>query len=120
MTVEETRHYLETYKNYRNRVEYLDNVLVGVRSIACDEVHGSSGEHKTLNDYIIMRDDYEKKMADIRNDIEQVEDLNYRDVLFYRYVACLNFYEIADIMQCSVSKVTRTLGKAVRELSNII
>ncbi len=120
MTVEETRHYLETYKNMKNRVEYLDNVLVGVRSIACDEVHGGSGEHKTVNDYIMMKDRYEKQMADIRNDIEQVEDLNYRDVLFYRYVACLNFYEIADIMQFSSSHIQWLLGKAIRELSNII
>ena len=120
MTVEETRHYLESYKNYKNRVEYLENVLIGVRSIACDEVHGSSGEHKTLDDYIIMRDDYESKMEDIRNDIEQVDNLNYRDVLFYRYVACLNFYEIADIMQFSKSTIQRILGKAVEELSHII
>lgn len=120
MTVEETRAYLESYKNYKNRVEYLENVLIGVSSIACDEVHGSSGEYKTNNDFILMKDEYEQKMEDIRNDIEQVDNLNYRDVLFYRYVACLNFYEIADIMQCSVSKVTRILGKAVRELSNII
>ena len=120
MTVEETRHYLETYKNYKNRVEYLENVLVGVHSISCDEVHGSSGEHKTNNDFIIMKDECEQKMADIRNDIEQVEDLNYRDVLFYRYVACLNFYEIADIMQFSSSHIQWLLGKAIRELSKII
>lgn len=120
MTVEETRAYLESYKNYKNRVEYLENVLIGVSSITCDEVRGRSGERQTNNDFILMKDNYEKQMEDIRNDIEQVDNLNYRDVLFYRYVACLNFYEIADIMQCSVSKVTRILGKAVRELSNII
>lgn len=120
MTVEETRHYLEGYKNYKNRVEYLDNVLIGVHSISCDEVHGSSGEHKTNNDFILMKDEYEQKMEDIRNDIEQVEDLNCRDVLFYRYVACLNFYEIADIMQLSKPTIQRILGKAIEELSHII
>jgi DNA-directed RNA polymerase specialized sigma24 family protein len=83
-------------------------------------VHGSNGEHKTNNDFIIMKDECEQKMADIRNDIEQVEDLNYRDVLFYRYVACLNFYEIADIMQFSKSHIQWLLGKAIKELSNII
>lgn len=120
MTVEETRAYLESYKNYKNRVEYLENVLIGVSSIACDEVHGSSGEHKTNNDFILMKDEYEQKMKDIRNDIEQVDNLNYRDVLFYRYVACLNFYEIADIMQLSKSTVQRILGKAIKQLSDII
>lgn len=120
MTVEETRNYLETYKNMKNRVEYLENVLVGVSSISCDKIHGSSGEHKTNNDFILMKDEYEQRMADIRNDIEQVEDLNYRDVLFYRYVCCLNFYEIGDIMQLSKSTVQRTLAKAIEELSHII
>jgi DNA-directed RNA polymerase specialized sigma subunit len=120
MTVEETRHYLETYKNMKNRVEYLDNVLIGVSSISYGEVKGSSGEHKTNNDFIIMKDEYEQRMADIRNDIEQVEDLNHRDVLFYRYVCCLNFYEIADIMQFSKPHIQKLLGKAIKELSNII
>lgn len=104
----------------KNRVEYLENVLVGVGSIRYGEVKGSSGENKTNNDFILMKDDYEQKMADIRNDIEQVEDLNYRDVLFYRYVCCLDFYEIADIMQCSKSHIQRTLAKAIEELSHII
>lgn len=120
MTVEETRHYLETYKNMKNRVEYLDNVLIGVSSISYGEVKGRSGEHKTNNDFILMKDEYEQKMADIRNDIEQVEDLNRRDVLFYRYVCCLNFYEIADIMQLSKSTVQRILAQALEDLSHII
>lgn len=104
----------------KNRVEYLENVLIGVSSISYGEVKGSSGEHKTNNDFIIMKDEYEQRMADIRNDIEHLEDLNYRDVLFYRYVCCLNFYEIGDIMQLSKSTVQRTLAKAIEELSHTI
>ena len=120
MTYEETREYLKTYKNMKNRVEYLENVLIGVHSIACDEVHGSSGERKTNNDFILMKDDYEKSMAEIRNNIEQLEDINLRDVLFYRYVCCLNFYETADVMQCSISTIKRLSTQAIEQLSSLI
>lgn len=120
MTFEETRELLKTYKNMKNRVEYLDNVMIGVHSVTCDEVHGSSGEHKTINDYIIMKENYEKQMAEIRNAIEQLENINHRDVLFYRYVACLNFYEVADIMQFSVSTIKRLSTEAIEELRHII
>lgn len=120
MTVEETREHLKTYKNMKNRVEYLDNVLIGVSSINYGEVKGSSGEHKTNNDFIIMKDEYEARMAGIRNDIEQLDNINHRDVLFYRYICCLNFYEVADIMQCSISTIKRLSNEAIEELSSLI
>ena len=104
----------------KNRVEYLDNVLIGVSSISYGEVKGSSGEHKTNNDFIIMKDEYEQRMADIRNDIEHLENINYRDVLFYRYICCLNFYEVAEVMQCSVSHIKELSHNAIEELCHII
>ena len=120
MTFEQTRDYLRSYKNMKNRVEYLDNVLIGVSSISYGEVKGSSGEHKTNNDFILMKDKYEEQMADIRNSIEQLENINYRDVLFYRYVCCLNFYETSDVMQFSISHIKELIHNAIEELSRII
>lgn len=120
MTFEQTREYLKSYKNMKNRVEYLDNVLIGVSSISYGEVKGSNGEHKTNNDFIIMKDEYEQRMTDIRNDIEQLENINYRDVLFYRYICCLNFYEVAEVMQCSISHIKELSHNAIEELCHII
>lgn len=120
MTFEETRDYLRSYKNMKNRVEYLENVLIGVSSISYGEVKGRTGEQKTNNDFILMKDEYEEKMADIRNSIEQLEDINYRDVLFYRYICCLNFYEVADVMQYSISHIKELSHNAIEELSRII
>ena len=120
LTFEQTRDYLRSYKNMKNRVEYLDNVLIGVHSINYGEVHGSSGEHKTNNDFILMKDKYEEQMSEIRNNIEELENIQYRDVLFYRYVCCLNFYEVADVMQCSISHIKELSHNAIEELSNII
>lgn len=120
MTIEQARDYLRSYKNMKNRVEYLENVLIGVSSISCGEVKGRSGEHKTNNDFILMKDEYEDKMAEIRNSIEQLEDINYRDVLFYRYICCLNLYETADVMQYSISHIKELSHNAIEELSCII
>lgn len=120
MTFEQAREYLRSYKNMKNRVEYLDNVLIGVSSISYGDVKGRSGEHKTNNDFILMKDEYEQRMAEIRNSIEQLEDINYRDVLFYRYICCLNFYETADVMQYSISHIKELSHKAIEELCHII
>ena len=120
MTFEQTRDYLRSYKNMKNRVEYLDNVLIGVHSISYEDVHGSNGEHKTNNDFIIMKDKYEEQMAKIRNNIEELENIQYRDVLFDRYVCCLNFYEVAEVMQCSISHIKELSHNAIEELRHII
>ena len=54
MTPEETRNYLKSYRNMRNRVEYINNKMINVKSIRYDDSpSGSYSEPKTQNDYII-------------------------------------------------------------------
>ena len=37
MTPEETRNYLKSYRNMRNRVEYINNKMINVKSIRYDD-----------------------------------------------------------------------------------
>lgn len=121
MTVEETRAYLKSYRNMLNRVEYIDNKLINVKSIRYDDAPVSnSSEPKTQNDYIMMKDKYLNEMALIRKKIEELDNITYRDVLFYRYVELMNVYDIADMMNYSYGTIRKYISEATQELSNIL
>lgn len=118
MTIEETRTYLKSYRNMLNRVEYIENKLINVKAIKYEDSKGGiCGVPKTTNDYIMMKDKYLNEMAVIRSNIESLEDMQYRDVLFYKYVECLDMYEVARLMDCSESSAYCRLRDAIKELS---
>lgn len=121
MTPEETRNYLKSYRNMRNRVEYINNKMINVKSIRYDDSPtGSYSEPKTQNDYIMMKDKYINQMTLIREDIEKLNNINYRDVLFYKYVELMSDYDIADLMQYSVGTIRHFLSSGIIELSKIV
>lgn len=121
MTVEETRAYLKSYRNMLNRVEYIDNKLINVKSIRYDDAPVSNySESKTQNDYIMMKDKYLNEMALIRKKIEELDNITYRDVLFYKYVEFMSIYDIAELMDYSPGTVRRYLTEATQELSKSI
>lgn len=121
MTTEETKQYLKNYKNMMHRIEYIDNKLINVKSIPYDDSSvGSYAEPKTNNDYIMMKDKYLKEMSSIRASVESIEDMTLRDVLFYRYIECLEIYDIAEIMDYSPATVRTYILDAVKELSVIM
>ena len=121
MTPEETRNYLKSYRNMRNRVEYINNKMINVKSIRYDDSpSGSYSEPKTQNDYIMMKDKYIAQMSLIREDIEKLDNMNHRDALFYKYVELMSDYDIADLMQYSVGTVRHFLYSGIIELSEVI
>lgn len=121
MTPEETRNYLKSYRNMRNRVEYINNKMINVKSIRYDDSpSGSYSEPKTQNDYIMMKDKYIAQMSLIREDIEKLDNMNHRDALFYKYVELMSDYDIADLMQYSAGTVRHFLCSGIIELSEVI
>ena len=52
----------------------------------------------------------------IENQIKMVEDEDENDVLFYRYVRGLRWWEIAEKMECSEQWVYKLHGKALKHL----
>lgn len=121
MTPEETRNYLKSYRNMRNRVEYINNKMINVKSIRYDDSPSDSySEPKTQNDYIMMKDKYIAQMSLIREDIEKLDNMNHRDALFYKYVELMSDYDIADLMQYSVGTVRHFLYSGIIELSEVI
>lgn len=121
MTIDETRTFLKSYKSMANRVEYINNKMLNVKSIRYDDAQRCSyGEPKTQNDYIIMKDEYLSQMQEIKDSIERLSSMTYRNILFYRYIECLSIYDIAEIMDYSPATVRTYILDAVKELSVIM
>ena len=121
MTIDETRTFLKSYKSMANRVEYINNKMINVKSIRCDDTQICSyGEPKTQNDYIIMKDEYLSQMQEIKDSIERLSSMTYRNILFYRYIECLSVDDIAEIMDYSPATVRTYILDAVKELSVIM
>lgn len=109
MTTNEVREYLKSYRNYKDRVAYIENKAIG-----------RIGEPTIKNDYIVMKEECKKEMENIRNTIDKVTTLKYRMALYYRYVDGLTQYDIADIMGKSVGTVWHYFYEGVAELANIL
>lgn len=120
MTTDKVREYLKSYRNYKDRVAYIDNKALNVHSIQYNKVTGRTSEPKTQNDYILMKEECKKEMESIKQTVEKVNNVTYRNILFYRYIECLSVYDIAEIMDYSVSTVRLYIFKGITELANVL
>lgn len=109
MTTNEVREYLKSYRNYKDRVAYIENKAIG-----------RIGEPTIKNDYIVMKEECKKEMKNIRNSIDKVTTLKYRMALYYRYIDSLETYEVAEIMSISPRVAEKYYHEGIVELANIL
>lgn len=109
MTTNEVREYLKSYRNYKDRVTYIENKAIG-----------RIGEPTIKNDYIVMKEECKKEMENIRNTIDKVTTLKYRMALYYRYIDSLETYEVAEIMSISPRVAEKYYHEGIAELANIL
>lgn len=121
MTAEEVRTYLKSYRNLKDKADYLQNKLINVKAISYrDSPTGSYSEPKTQNDYILMKDRCLKEMALIRQNIDKLDDINHRDVLFYRYIELMNIYDTADMLHVSQRTAEKYIHDAIEKMIVIL
>lgn len=117
MTAEEVRTYLKSYRNLKDKADYLQNNLINVKAISYrDSPTGSYSEPKTQNDYILMKDRCLEEMALIRQNIDKLDDINHRDVLFYRYIELMSIYDTADMLHVSQRTAEKYIHDAIEKL----
>lgn len=109
MTTNEVREYLKNYRNYKDRVTYIENKAIS-----------RIGEPTIKNDYIVMKEECKKEMENIRNSIDKVTTLKYRMALYYRYIDSLETYEVAEIMSISPRVAEKYYHEGIAELANIL
>lgn len=121
MTAEEVRTYLKSYRNLKDKADYLQNKLINVKAISYrDSTTGSYSEPKTQNDYIMMKDRCLEEMALIRQNIDKLDDINHRDVLFYRYIESMSIYDTADMLHVSQRTAEKYIHDAIEKMIVIL
>lgn len=121
MTAEEVRTYLKSYRNLKDKADYLQNKLINVKAISYrDSPTGSYSEPKTQNDYILMNDRCLEEMALIRQNIDKLDDINHRDVLFYRYIELMSIYDTADMLHVSQRTAEKYIHDAIEKMIVIL
>lgn len=121
MTAEEVRTYLKSYRNLKDKADYLQNKLINVKAISYrDSPTGSYSEPKTQNDYILMKDRCLEEMALIRQNIDKLDDINHRDVLFYRYIESMSIYDTADMLHVSQRTAEKYIHDAIEKMIVIL
>lgn len=121
MTAEEVRTYLKSYRNLKDKADYLQNKLINVKAISYrDSPIGSYSEPKTQNDYILMKDKCLEEMALIRQNIDKLDDINHRDVLFYRYIELMSIYDTADMLHVSQRTAEKYIHDAIEKMIVIL
>ena len=129
---EQKKRYLNGYRAHVRRINRIETELAELRlmrqsmSMNTDGMPHGSGQ-SDLSGYMaeldeqernLIRERYERILTykDIAKRIKRLKSENEKDVLFYRYISGLTWWEIAEKMSFSERHVTRLHGKALAHL----
>ena len=129
---EQKKEYLRGYWRHVRRINRIEAELAELRvmrasiSVNYDGMPRGSGQ-ADLSGYAAELDRLEnaliserysriKTYQDIARRIKALKSENEKDVLFYRYIAGLDWWEVAEKMKYSERHVTRLHGKALAHL----
>lgn len=128
------KEYLRGYRSNRRKINRIDDEVAELRELAASikatdysgMPHGS-GNQKDLSDELARIDMLEKKLeqekencvesyVSIEHLIKAVKNEDENDVLFYRYIKGLRWWEIAEKMDCTEQWVHKLHGRALEHL----
>lgn len=124
--------YLRGYRKHGNRIKRIEAEIEEIRSMKLyPSVNNDGMPHGTnqsdLSDYASKLTELEeelyqegiqqvKEYKDISWRIQQLKDEDERDVLFYRYIKGLEWWEVARAMDYSESWIYELHGNALKNL----
>lgn len=133
MTAEEKKDYLRSYQSIAREIEQKQfslSKLIDSRdritTILSDMPKGNGNKDKMIicDEIIDLQVDLKEKLKsamklriDIKNKIEEIEDIDRRIVLSYRYIDNLKFYDIAEKMNFSVRTVFYLYDKGIKDIN---
>ena len=116
MTYVECKEWLKTYKDMYFRVKYIENYMIGLKSIPFGKEMFSSDKSKTKEDLILEKDELMAKMKVIEHAIAKIEDLKLICVIEYKYIDLMSFDEISDVMNYSQNTIKKFYGRAMNKI----
>lgn len=126
---EKKKEYLRGYNNHVRRIRRIETELAELRTMRVSGSgnmdgmpHGSN--QSDLSDYAAELDSLERKLVEERyrrvlayneivRSVKKLESENEKDVLFYRYIAGYDWWQIAQKLRYSERQVHRFHGKAL-------
>ena len=125
------KEYLRGYRSSRRRINRIDDEIIELKELAVSVKaidysgmpHGN-GNQKDLSDELARIDSLVEKLGaekescvesyvSIEKQIKEIKNEDENDVLFYRYVKGLRFWEIAEKMDYSEQWVHKLHGRAL-------
>lgn len=126
---EQKKNYLRGYRRHIRRINRIESDLEEIRSMKCYPSVNSDGMPHTsnntdLSDYAAAVDSKERALIEekrlrvreyeaISNQIELLQSDKEKDVLHYRYIKGLDWWEIAEKMNYSERWIHKIHGKAL-------
>lgn len=126
---EEKKGFLRSYRDALQRSYRIESEIEEIRAIKMSASANRSGIRRKgwkndFSDYAARIDALERALKDeqydiprlfcnVRNAIECLENAKEKDVLFYRYIKGLRWWEIAERMECSERWVLKVHGEAL-------
>ncbi|MEY8285365.1 DUF1492 domain-containing protein [Lachnospiraceae bacterium 50-23] len=129
------KEYLWSYRKHGRRIKRIEAEIEEIRSMKMHPSQkgndgmprGSSGQ-ADLSGYIAEIKEKEDKLyaegvkqveiyKEIHNRIDQMENEDERDVLFYRYIKGMNWWDVAQNIGLSERRVYEIHGKALKNLN---
>lgn len=132
MTIEEKKEYLRGFQRLNREIEQKQfslSKLIDSRdritTILSDMPKGNNSKDRTLisDEIIDLQKDLQDKLKramisrmEIKNKIEEIEEIDERIVLIYRYIENLKFEDIADRMSFSIRSIFDLHSKALKNI----
>lgn len=129
---EAKKKYLRRYKKHGRKIKRIEAELEEIRSMKLYPSANNDGMPKgsnqsDLSGYIVQLDERENELynegveevkmyKEISSCISKLEEEDERDVLFYRYIKALEFWEIASEMGYSERQIHRIHSSALKNL----
>ena len=131
---ERKKEYLRSYRDHVRRVhrigeeiKELEELQKSIKGMSYDGMPHGSGGYGDLSDEMARIDDLIEQLKkeqksriesynDIRQKIKELKCQNEDDVLFYRYIKGMNWWEIAEKMNYSERWILKLHGKALAHL----
>lgn len=128
------KEYLRGYRSSRRRINRIDDEIIELKELAASVKaidysgmpHGN-GNQNDLSDELARIDSLVEKLGaekesciesyvSIEKQIQQIKNEDENDVLFYRYIKGLRWWEISEKMDCSERWVHKLHGRALGHL----
>ena len=126
---EKKKSYLHSYIRSVRRVNRIQEEIPEIRAMRMgismnNDGMPHGGGQSDLSNYVAMLDEMELDLEreryrriclyqEIRERIDKIKEDNERDVLFYRYIKGLDWWEIAEKMNYSERQIHRVHGRAL-------